>query len=135
MFPDPALVERGNRGHATAQNALAEKIVEIGYQPLSPKPGEPNYDLAWMVGATIWVAEVKSLTDANEERQLRLALGQVLRYSDLLAQGDQVARPVVMAEREPMDAAWLGLCDRLGVLLLWPGRLADLSTIVMSSTR
>jgi hypothetical protein len=51
----------------------------------TPRPDEPQYDLAWLAGDTLYVAEVKSLTAANEERQLRLGLGQVLRYTHLLA--------------------------------------------------
>jgi hypothetical protein len=130
MFPDPALVERGNRGHAKAQNALANRVAELGYSPLSPNADEPNYDLAWVAGTTLWLAEVKSLTDANEERQLRLALGQVLRYADLVERQGCVSRPVIMAERKPTGATWQHLCERLGVLLLWPDRLALLPALI-----
>lgn len=84
MFPDPALIERGNRGHAVTQNMLAKRLVELGMQPLSPTAGEPHFDIAWTAHGMLWIGEVKSLTGANEERQLRLALGQVLRYADLL---------------------------------------------------
>ena len=75
------------------------------------------------------MAEVKSLTAANEERQLRLALGQVLRYADLLSTDRQV-QPVVMAEREPSDPSWNRLCERLGVIILWPGRLGQLEALM-----
>jgi hypothetical protein len=43
------------------------------------------FDLAWQIGRTLFVAQVKSLTLRNEEKQLRLGLGQVLRYADLLS--------------------------------------------------
>jgi hypothetical protein len=71
-------IERSNNGHAKTQNALADFLWRHGLQPRSPSPSEPEYDLAWEVGTTIFVAEVKSITDANEERQLRLRLGQAL---------------------------------------------------------
>ena len=82
---DPSLVERALRGHAATQNALAAHVRGRGSDPLSPAPADPNYDLAWRDAGTVYVAEVKSRTDQNEERQLRLGLGQVLRYRDILA--------------------------------------------------
>jgi hypothetical protein len=63
---------------------------------------------------------VKSITDANEEKQLRLGLGQVLRYRSLLAQRHATTRAVLIAEREPRDASWHDLCQELGVLLVTP---------------
>lgn len=77
---DPALVERGLQGHADTQNALAQVLRQAGINPRSRRPDEPNFDLAWQANGTIFVAEVKSITDDNEEEQLRLGLGQVLRY-------------------------------------------------------
>ena len=64
---DPALVERGLRGHARTQNALATFVRSRGGSPRSPRPDEPNFDLAWELDGVTWVAEVKSTTDANEE--------------------------------------------------------------------
>jgi len=82
---DPALVERGVRGHALTQNALARHLRSLELEPRSPRPEEPNFDIAWRCGSRTFVAEVKSLTTRNEEKQLRLGLGQVLRYADQLA--------------------------------------------------
>src|SRR5262249_26204524 len=76
---DPALVERGLKGHADTQNELARVLREAGISPRSRRPEEPNFDLAWEAEGTVFVAEIKSITDANEEGQLRLGLGQVLR--------------------------------------------------------
>lgn len=76
---DPALVERGLKGHADTQNELADVLRRAGIEPRSRLPYEPNFDLAWEAKGTVFVAEVKSVTDANEEEQLRLGLGQVLR--------------------------------------------------------
>jgi hypothetical protein len=63
---------------------------------------------------------VKSITARNEERQLRLGLGQVLRYCDLLASGNAVVRSVLVTSSEPSDKRWVSLCDRLEVGLIWP---------------
>jgi hypothetical protein len=69
-----------------------------------------------------FVAEVKSITPHNEEKQLRLGLGQVLRYS---YQFGTLAVPVLLAERRPQDPGWEKLCEHLGVILVWPEVLAE----------
>jgi hypothetical protein len=114
---DPNLVDRGLRGHTATQNALA---AFVGGSVRKPRPGEPQYDLAWQSGDVLYVAEVKSLTLANEERQLRLGLGQVLRYVHLVAGQAAEVRPVLAVERRPSDETWLHLCESLGVTLVWP---------------
>jgi hypothetical protein len=115
---DPNLVDRGLRGHAKTQNALA---AFVGAPVRTPKPDEPQYDLAWRDGDVLYVAEVKSLTEANEERQLRLGLGQVLRYAHLLTVITTDVRPVLALERKPSDESWLELCEKLRS----PCRVAD----------
>jgi hypothetical protein len=119
FFVDPALVERGMRSHARTQNALAEAVSAAGHTALSPRGDEPSFDLAWVNDGALWVVEVKSITDANEEKQLRLGLGQVLRYQNLLSKNGAV-HAVLAVERQPTDVTWLGLCDHLGVKLVWP---------------
>lgn len=126
---DPALVERGLRGHNQAQNALADHLLEKGIQPRSPRSTDPNFDLAWSENGIVWVAEVKSLTAKNEEKQLRLGLGQVLRYRHQLAgRNAGEVRGVLLAEREPTDPGWNQLCRTLGVELVWPGTLDKLDS-------
>jgi hypothetical protein len=44
---------------------------------------EPNFDLAWRRDGTVFVAEVKSINDDNEEEQLRL--GSAYRRSAMNA--------------------------------------------------
>jgi hypothetical protein len=124
---DPAKIERGTRGHATTQNALADFLHAHGDEPRSPAPDDPDFDLAWVRGRVLFIAEVKSLTRANEEKQLRLGLGQVLRYRHLLASAHQNVVAVLVAEREPADLSWCDVCDGLGVVLVWPPAFADLA--------
>ncbi len=116
---DPERVARANRAHADVQNRLARHLRANGLEPLSPNGG-PNYDIAWRHGDTILVAEIKSLTNENEETQLRLGLAQVLMYRHLLAQQHSTVRAVLVPEREPSNPTWQELCADLGVLLAWP---------------
>jgi hypothetical protein len=118
---DPSIVERGLRGHAATQNRLADALVAAGLYPRSPAPIEPSFDIAWTNGSTIWVAEVKSLTSTNEEKQLRLGLGQVLRYAHVLTRLHRGrVTPVLVVERKPVTDDWPDLCSTHNVLLLWP---------------
>ena len=57
MEVDPAVVERGTRGHAMTQNALADHVESLGFAPRSPRPDEPNFDLAWEADDQVFVAD------------------------------------------------------------------------------
>ncbi len=118
---DLALYERGLRGHSDTQNKLADFLRGAGIDPRSPLPHEPSYDLAWERNGTIFVAEIKSITDDNEEQQLRLGLGlgQVLRYRHRLQElGYPRVTAVLVPERTPHDPTWASLCQQLGVILV-----------------
>ena len=117
---DPAIVERGLRSHAATQNALADFLKNRQLLPLSPGPNEPSYDIAWKHNdEDIWIAEIKSVTNANEEKQLRLGLGQVLRYCQILKTKGNVHGALVI-ERAPSDLTWIDLCEAHNILLAWP---------------
>jgi hypothetical protein len=116
---DPDLGGRGVRAHNVTQNLLAEAVRSAGHEPRRPKPDEPQYDLAWEAGDETWVAEVKSITPQNEERQLRTALGQVLRYCQLLEEEGRTVKPMIATEVTPTDPSWIDLCAREGIVLVW----------------
>jgi hypothetical protein len=121
---DPGIVERGIKGHADTQNDLARVLRNAGIEPRSRRPQEPNFDLAWERNGTVFVAEIKSITDDNEEGQLRLGLGQVLRNRHRLARlGHEHVVAVLVPERAPRDPSWRELCDELGVAMLSQGEL------------
>lgn len=124
---DPDKIDRANRSHVETQNALAEWLRTSGHEPRSPGPGDPEFDLAWEASGTLYVVEVKSLTPENEERQLRLGLGQVLRYRDLLGGRATPVVAVLAVERRPSDKGWHRLCRDLGVTLVWPGAFEQLA--------
>lgn len=118
---DPDVLDRGRTGHWATQEELAAHVRRIGGEPREAEPDEPKYDVAWDVAGTIYVAEVKSTTKKNEESQLRLGLGQVLRYRHLLgAATGKPVRAVLAVEHPPADDRWDALCHSLDVVLIWP---------------
>jgi hypothetical protein len=106
-LPDPDLVGRGHRAHKHTRNALAMHLKSLGIQPLDPTPLDPPFDLAWWKGSTLYVAEIKSITRENEEHQLRLGLGQLLRYCQLLRKRAERIVPVLAPELKPRDPEWI----------------------------
>jgi hypothetical protein len=88
--------------------------------------GGVNFDLAWKDSETIVVAEIKSITAKNESRQLRLGLGQVLDYRSLLATDGRDVSAVLAVERKPTEQRWIGLCESVGVTLVWPETFVSL---------
>src|SRR6476646_10372842 len=63
--------------------------------------------------------QAKSITSSNEEKQLRLGLGQILRYAFEMRKLAE-AIPVLVLEHAPIDPSWLTLCRELNVILTWP---------------
>jgi hypothetical protein len=107
-----------------------EMTIELLRASLSPVPLEalsrPRVDAAWRHLhdlATLFVAEVKSLTGARQEQQIRLGIGQVLDYAHAVRTdppvGISAPKPVLVLEREPDDPRWSDLCESLGILLTW----------------
>jgi hypothetical protein len=100
---DPDLVDRANQAHARTQEALWAAVQAAGMVPRSHVPGEPVFDIAWEDDETICVAEIKSVNGSNDEKQLRLALGQVLRYAYLLRSKGKPVRAFIAVESQPAD--------------------------------
>lgn len=122
---DPDAVDRGLKAHADIQNRLADIAALLGAEPRSPKSTEPTYDLAFRWDGTTFVAEAKSTTAANEDKQLRLGLGQILHYRQLLPG----SVGILAIESRPADLdVWQQLCDKTNLVLWWPGR--DLKSLL-----
>ena len=132
---DPDAAGRGLAAHNSTQNQIAEIVRELGCIPRSPARDEPEFDIAWKISDGLFVCEVKSLTKANEERQLRIATGQVIRYRQkLTATGYEPVTAVIAVEQKPEDLTWDELCELEGIVLIWPEnakkRLADAAAIL-----
>ena len=63
------------------------------------------------------VVEAKSTTTVNEEKQLRLALGQVLRYRQVLRTRGHRVEAMIAVEKPPADRSWITLYAKVGVRL------------------
>lgn len=116
---DPDLAGRGLAAHARTQNSLARIVEGAGFVPRSPKPEEPQFDLAWETPTAIWIAEVKSLTPTNEMRQMHSALGQVIDYAHRL-DDERPIRMMIAVERRPVSEHWVAECAEQGIVLVWP---------------
>lgn len=130
---DPAVSERGLRGHVETEAGLANCLRRLGLEPRRPsaKAGDPPFDVAWICSGILFVAEVKSTTRDNEEHQLRLGLGQLLRYRwQLGRQAPFPVKGILVPENDPSDPEWSALCESLGITLLpgppLPNRLPSL---------
>jgi hypothetical protein len=129
---DIEIVERGIRGHVETERNLATALRSLGIEPKSPAASDPNFDLVFDHRGVLYVAEIKSTTNRNEERQLRLGLGQVLRYRSLLTTASsRPVRAMLVPERTPRDASWFSTCADAGVALLSGEQLTeDLPTLL-----
>ncbi len=119
---DPKAMEEANRRHAKLQNLLRRRVADAG-RALESLKGVANVDLAWKErGSRLAIAEVKGLTDSNEEHQLRYGLGQLLDFLDAAENDGYDAGGILFVSRPPRRMAWGRKCERVGVQLCWPGR-------------
>jgi hypothetical protein len=132
---DPDVIDRGTAEHKRAQTAVSEALLRLGIEPLSPNPGDPDFDVGWRIGDTWFVAEVKSVTSANEATQIRLGIGQVLEYRHALEQRHPNVRAMLVLERAPSTGRWSDLLESLGIDVVWPQTLdAYLTRLVEPGT-
>lgn len=111
-------LERAVRSHASIQNAVAEAAKVGGMQVWSPALGGPQFDIALShKDGRQFVVEVKSATEENIEFQLRVGLGQVLRYAHQLCTDRHTYLPVIALELRP-DESWINMLRKLGVGVL-----------------
>lgn len=123
-------IDRGTKAHQDLEVELAGLVRTAGLLPLSPRGGDEPFDVAWVADGVLHVCEVKSLTDANQESQLRLGLGQLLGYLYRTKTehwlGIHRKRGVLAVEGPPKHLDWLDVCAEHGVTLTWPERFREL---------
>lgn len=109
-------LDKGTAAHEETIELLIVHLHISGITAVQPRADEPRFDAAWHHRDEMFIAEVKSLTGAREDQQIRLGLGQVLDYA---YQMPTRVHAVLVLEKEPADARWSGLAGSLGVILTW----------------
>lgn len=113
-------LDQGTNLHRKTILALRDYLAKNHRVALRPAASAPNYDAGWTDGRTRWIAEVKSVSMASEEQQLRLGLGQLLAYQGRLAANGHRVRAALIASSKPSNPTWPDICSRSGVTLSWP---------------
>ena len=116
---DPSERDRATLDHRMLENWLISRVQEEGLSPLDAVRG-PQFDLAWTVGETLVICEVKT-TSGDEVKQLRLGLGQLLHYrAQVVRDAPGSIRAALLVGSQPQDGIWQDLCGELGIVLFWP---------------
>lgn len=114
-------LDRGTRAHEATIAALIEHLAHQQVEVRGHARSAPRFDAGWSRGDDIFIAEVKSLTGASEDQQIRLGIGQVLDYAHQLQLGRTDIRvcPVLALEMRPTEPRWTSLTEANGILLTW----------------
>ena len=116
---DPSERDRATLEHRLLENWLMTRVQEEGLGPLDAVRG-PQFDLAWTIGETIVICEVKT-TRGDEVKQLRLGVGQLLHYrAQVVRDAPGSVRAALLVGSQPHDSIWQELCEDLGIVLFWP---------------
>jgi hypothetical protein len=115
---DLSALDAGTAAHERTVGALKDHLNDRGIPAFGPASGAPRFDAGWDDANGRVIAEVKSLSGANEAQQIRLGLGQVLDYTHTVSQ-DRPARAVLVLEREPQSRHWSEVARSAGILLTW----------------
>jgi hypothetical protein len=120
---DPNEMDRATRVHQETQDALWRTASEQGLTPLPARSAAIDFDLGWQISEKeIAIVEVKSISAANEAKQVRLGIGQLLDYAQSASVRFQVSVTMVLAlSRAPTDVErWESLCRSVGISVVWP---------------
>ncbi|MGW3389383.1 hypothetical protein [Streptomyces cinereoruber] len=118
---DLSHLDKATAAHEATVGALIAHLSRQGIEACTHASGAPEFDAGWSRGEDVFVAEVKSLTGAREDQQIRLGVGQVLDYAQQLRSAfpRTVVHPVLVLEKRPSAARWTALADSVGLRLVW----------------
>ncbi|MGW0547747.1 hypothetical protein [Streptomyces altiplanensis] len=118
---DLSRLDEATAVHEATVGALIAHLSHQGIEACTYASGAPEFDAGWSRGEDIFVAEVKSLTGAREDQQIRLGVGQILDYAHQLRSAcpSTVIHPVLVLEKRPSAARWTALTDSVGLRLTW----------------
>lgn len=125
---DLSALDRATTAHETTVGTLIAYLSRQGIEACAHAPGAPQFDAGWHCGQEVFVAEVKSLTGAHEEQQIRLGIGQLLDYTQQLriAHPSTLVHPVLILEKSPSADRWVALARSVGLRLAWAPDFAGL---------
>lgn len=112
----------------TAAHEATLRLLEVHLHPMDTlQVSRVPVDAAWILPSAptvLNIAEVKSLTEANEAHQIRLAIGQLIDYRSALASalpyGTVGVRAFLALERRPLGSErWQVVTDSVGITLTW----------------
>ncbi|MFC5675183.1 hypothetical protein ACFP51_10740 [Streptomyces pratens] len=121
---DLSHLDKATSAHEATVGALLVHLSGRGVEVRTHAPGAPAFDAGWSRGTDVFIAEVKSLTGAREDQQIRLGIGQVLDYAHQLrtAHPGRRLHPVLVLEKRPVGPRWSSLAQSAGIRLTWaPG--------------
>lgn len=122
---DLSALDRGSQAHEDVLAALLTHLAPTSIHRID----RPQVDAAWIDAhdpSMLHIAEVKSLTDGNQDQQLRLGVGQLLDYRQQLIRrpvpGTANVKAHLITETRPSDERWIELAQAVGLDLAWsPG--------------
>lgn len=85
-------LDRGTAAHEATIAALTAHLAAQNIDACGHFRHAPRFDVGWARDKALFIAEVKSLTDANEDQQIRLGIGQILDYAHQLHLTDASAK-------------------------------------------
>ncbi len=122
---DPEVVGEARNRHNRTVRTIHELLRSRGKRPIKPVGwfGEQP-DVVWREHPGYNIVEVKGITGLNEREQLRLGLGQVLRYRFISEKQGHPTQAWLVTDVPPADLLWTEICESLNVRLWWPGSMA-----------
>lgn len=114
-------LDEATEAHESTVDALIHHLALQHIGVCTPARNAPRFDAGWSRGEDVFIAEVKSLTGAIEDQQIRLGIGQILDYVHQLKSARTFGRirPVLVLEKRPTDLRWSSLAEANSILLTW----------------
>jgi hypothetical protein len=131
---DLSALDAGTKAHQETVEALAAHLHRGGHLAQRPRRGAPLFDIGWQDGARVYIGEVKSLRETDQDQQIRLGIGQLLDYSHQLEANSQQVTPVLVLERKPTSIRWAALADAHGLLMTYGPRFPGIQCRVSKVT-
>ncbi|MGP3756158.1 hypothetical protein [Streptomyces sp. IBSNAI001] len=117
-------LDKGTAAHESTIGAPIKHLAQRDIAVHSFARNSPQFDAGWVIEDEIFIAEVKSLTGASQDQQIRLGIGQVLDYAQQLQRpgSGHSIRLVLVLEKRPTDGRWASLAQAVGIRLAWGPR-------------